>query len=185
MSGLVWDRNGRLRGDTGRNGQALVELMVGLIAILALVAGLVQVVSLARSRTDSLVEARKMAGELALMGAPVAAAPEFIRDWSEGPDGRRHTRDDRFTRADAMEFSRIIVEQAAPDASGWRRLQSIPVDALSSLRGDPAPTARFGFVRGRDRREVPLLPAVQSLLYRSPSIEIESEVWLAVTGGLY
>ena len=44
-----------------RDGQAIVEFIVGLVAVLVLFAGLLQVASLAKTHTDTMVEARRLA----------------------------------------------------------------------------------------------------------------------------
>ena len=179
------DRNGQgLRGCA--DGSAMVELMIGLIAILAIAAGLLQVASLSNTQTDSMVRARQAAGELAMVDNPqVLAAPDYIRDWNEGPDRRRHSRDDRHNNADPALFDNTIVNRAAPSAGAWQRLDTVPADALPELRDDMAPALLFGMVNGDDTRTVPLMTAVQTLLYRADHITIDSRVWMTSTRGLY
>jgi len=163
----------------------MVELIVGLVAVLALFAGLLQIASLSRAHTEALVEARREAGALAMLDADVFALPEYIQDWEEGPDGKRHTRDDVFRAADPAAFQGIVVERAAEDEEAWEVLDRVPENAVSSLHGSAIPAADFGFVRGYDSRRVGLITAVQSLLYRAPSITVEAEVWMTQTKRIY
>ena len=163
----------------------MVELMIGLIGILALAVGLLQLTTLTMTQTESMMRAREEAGQLAMEdNVQVLGAPDYIRDWREGPDGRRYSRDDTHNSGDPMAFSRTVVERAAPRAA-WFRLGQVPAGALPDLRGEPMPASFFGLVKGDDTRTLPLLPAVQDLLYRADHIDIRSKVWMTSTRGLY
>jgi len=168
-----------------KDGQALVEFIVVLVAVLALTAGLLQVASLSRVQTETMVDARREAGELAMLDVETLAVPEYIRDWEEGPDGARHTADDRFTTGDPGAFTRMIVDRAVAENDDWEIIDSLPDSDFQDMAGSGWPSAEFGLVRGYDARTVPLLPAVQSLLYRAAGIHIESEVWMTRTTGMY
>jgi len=176
--------------NSDRAGQAVVEFLVGLVAVLVLFAALLQMASLNKAHTDTMVEARRQAGELAMLqlgpGLEIMSDPDYILNWQEGPDGKRHTRDDRFSSASPAAFNAVIVDLAAPNAEGWTIIDSVPDNRLTGLHNDPDPVAGFGLVRGHHSvSDVPLLPAVQSLLYRAESIDVESEVWLTWTKGIY
>jgi hypothetical protein len=167
-------------------GSAMVELMAGLIAILALTAGIIQVATLTKTQSDSMVRARELAGEQAMLNnGQGVAAPDYIRDCHEGPDRRRLTRDDTHDAADVAAFQQTIVGPAAANAAAWNRYNQAQASPLPGLRNNNAPAAAFGLVRGEDSRTVPLLSAVQSLLYRADRITIQSKVWMTSTGGLY
>ncbi|NQT93610.1 MAG: hypothetical protein HQ559_12695 [Lentisphaerae bacterium] len=168
-----------------KKGQALIEFVVVLVAVLALTAGLLQVASLSRVQTETMVEARREAGELAMLDVDTLSAPEYIRDWEEGPDGARHTADDRFSPGDPAAFTRTVVDRAVAVNSDWEIIEAMPDSDFQDLAGTAWPVAEFGLVRGYDSRTVPLLPAVQSLLYRATGINIESEVWMTRTTGMY
>ena len=167
----------------------MVELMVGLVSILAIFAGLMQMVSLSRARHDTQHEARSEAGEAALdpfsSGVGQLSGAATIRDWDSGSDGLRHTRDDRSTGGDASRFSRDIVQPASPDPAGWAIIESAPGDQLSPLLDQHNPAALFGLIEATESETVPLLPAVRSLLYDADSIEVESRVWMTWTKGIY
>jgi len=166
----------------------MVEVIVGLVAILAIMSGLLQIAGLTRAHTAVLVEARREAGQAALLGlgsGPPLSAPHYIMDWQEGLDGKRLTRDDTFTMASSVPFDDGIVERAAPDPQGWELLHSVPEDALPRLHNHANPVSLFGLVRGHAEACVPLLPAVQHLLYAADTIEVESEVWMTWTRGIY
>jgi len=167
----------------------MVELMVGLVAVLALLAGLLQVAGLTRAHTDTMVEARREAGFRAMLdpgrAANVGTTPDYIRDWRAGPDERRHTRDDRHTAGDPSAFQRVIAARAAPDPAGWQILDGIEGNRVSALYHSAVPAGVFGLVEGYDTQSVPVLPAVRALLYRADTVQVESRVWMTRTGGIY
>ncbi|MBL7077046.1 MAG: hypothetical protein ISS31_06215 [Kiritimatiellae bacterium] len=167
-------------------GSAMIELIIGLVSIVALFAGLVQMVSISRARHDTQYEARSEAGAESLsdLGALLSDA-EYIEDWDAGNDDRRHTRDDYAASGDSFAFNGAIVEMSSPDSDGWTIIEQAPGDQLSMLRSAPNPAQVFGLVEGTAEEDVPLLPAVQSLLYDADSIEIESRVWMTWTRGIY
>jgi len=167
------------------SGQAMIELIVGLVAILALLAGLLQVASLTKTHTDTMVEARREAGELAMLDLELMMDPDYIRDWREGPDTKRYTRDDISTSADSVIFDDTIVEKASADSDGWEILREVPDNRLSRLHDNLDPVSCFGLVRGYDKKSVDLISAVQSLLYRADTIDVECEVWMTWTKGIY
>jgi len=167
----------------------MVEFLAGLVAVLALLAGLRQAISLTRAHTDALAAARRQAGERALFdpgqGMDLLGDADYIRDRHPGPDGKRHTRDDWAAAGDAAAFSARLVEPTCRNAAAWELLGAAPGDRVTALRGHPAPGAVLGLVRGDAAESVPLLPAVRSLLYRADRIDIESRVWMTRMEGIY
>ena len=175
--------------DTERQGSAMLELMIGLVTIVALFAGLVQIVSLSSARHLTQGEARSMAGQNALddlgSGMGQLSDADFISDWDAGDDGRRHTHDDSFSGGNPMSFSDAIVQSSSPNGAGWSIIQQAAGDQLSPLLGQPNPAALFGLVEGEAQANVELLPAVKSLLFDADSIQVESHVWMTWTKGIY
>ena len=174
--------------DTRHAGQAMIELMAGLVVVLAVFAGLLQIASLTRTHTEANVEARREAGSLTMLdtldGLPLTM-PDYMRDRFEGPDTRRHSRDDTFDNANPANFDGLITQQTAPDQAGWDALNSVPGNAVSGLNGNPNPVAMFGLVRGQEEDQVELIPAVRSLLYHADSIDVEGKAWMTWTKGIY
>lgn len=170
-------------GDT--SGQAMVEFIIGLVAILSLFAFLVQFVSLSQAHLNTMAEARRQAGRLSLAGLPTPDAPGYIRSWDEGDDHSRHTRDDHFTRANQAEFVSDYVSTIAPGPAEQAVMASMPHNPIGDLRHAAAPVDSFGLFSRREQQNVNLLPGVRDLLYHAGSIEIESEVWLTSTYGIY
>jgi hypothetical protein len=163
----------------------MVELVVGLVAVLVLFAGLLQLSSLGTAHTEAMALARHEAGQRAMAAIEPSTAPRFIRDWSPGPDGKPYTRDDIPLTVSGREFRSVIVDRATRDPEDWELIDGIAGDRFSRLHHSASPEAEFGLVRGRRAGSVPVMPAVRDLLYRTERIDIECEVWLTWTRGIY
>jgi hypothetical protein len=166
-------------------GQAMIEVMVGLVALIVLIAGLLQVASLTRARTDAMAAAREEAGGLALLDYPVSDIPDYIGEIDAGADGRTYSYDDERSGANAGAFDAIIVDRTVSDSSEWDVLEELPNSPFSDLHGAMMPAAAFGLVKGDASETVTLLPAVRSLLYQANEINIECDVWMTWTRGIY
>ena len=171
--------------DVRRNGQAMIEVIVALAAIVALLAALLQVASLNLAQTDTMTNARREVGLRALGEEATSANPDYIRYWQEGPDESRYSVDDVHTPAAPSLFENTIVNKAAATPADWQIMQEVPANRVAILHQAGDPSDRFGFVNGQDNKSVNVLPAVRSLLYNSESINVKSEVWLPHTRGIY
>ena len=178
----------RRKHGPGRSGQAMVELLVGLVVLVVLFAGLLQVASLSKTHNETMVVARRKAGALAMLepsGGIFTLSPDYIRDWHEGSDQKRHTKDDVFTDADPVLFENTIVEKAAGTPYEWQILDGAPTNGVVFLHGNINPESTFGLLKGHDSQNVLLLPGVRSLLYKADSIDVECDVWMTWTKGIY
>jgi hypothetical protein len=167
----------------------MVEFIVGLLAVVVLFAAFVQLVDLAATHTNTMVKARKEAADKAMLdlgaGAGILTDPDFIREWREGPDRKRHTPDDTFSRSAAALFDDTVVEKAGGDAAGWAQIDLAPGNAFSSLRGSADPVALFGLVKGDNSKSVSLMSAIQELLYAKDKVDVRTTVWMTWTKGIY
>ncbi len=167
------------------SGQAILEFLIGIVAFLALTAGLLQLVLIANAHLDAMNEARQDAGRLALLPLLSPDTPDYIRQWNAGDDDRTYSRDDAFNHANAQSFRDIYTEQMAGATADWAVMGAIPGNPIDDLRSAPEPVNAFGLVSASETRDVPLLPAVRHLLYRADQIDIESKVWMTSTYGIY
>lgn len=171
------------RTTSNRNGQALIELVIALIAAIALLAALVQIGWLTREQLISIQEAREQADQAALSDfySFPSRRPDAIRDWNAGPDRIRHSRDDTAVSGNQDLFLSEIVVAAQPiDLSA--RIRGNPISALVNAGSEAIP---FQAVRGEaEARTVPMLPAARRLLYDTDSIILENEVWMPWTRGV-
>lgn len=168
---------------TDRTGQALIELVIALVAVLALVAALLQIGQLTGVHMQELQEARAQADANALSDAYVLMLPNprYIQDWNPGPDGIIHTRDDQVVDGNELPVLTEIVDVAHPSELDLR----IPGNRVSALRTQNSLIREFDFVRGDAQPQtVPLLSATQHLLYAADSITVEASTWMVWTQGI-
>ncbi len=163
----------------------MIEIIVGLVAMVVLISGLIQIVSFTRAQTDVIIEAREMAGEMAFQDMPISAFAGYIQDIEVGPDGRTYSSDDTTTDADASLFEAEIVGQLVSQSEEWDTLDNLPTSPFSSLHESDVPFTEFGLLRGSASASVPTDPAVRHLLYDAAEIEIACEVWTTWTRGIY
>jgi len=168
-----------------RRGQAMIELTIGMLVLIVLMAVLYQLTTFVRAGHETAVRAREQAGALAMQDDPLSVTAAYIGATEAGPDGKPYTRDDVFLAAAPGRYNNNILEPLAGDPADWNTLDAIPGNAFSGLRASGSPISIFGLLRGEDSEDVDLLPAVQHLLYRAESIRIEETVWMPWTKGVY
>jgi len=174
-----------------RSGQALVELMVGLVVVMVLVAGILQIASMTSAHTDAMAEARQEVAPLTLLdlepGMGVLSDADYIKDWHEGADERRLSRDDYSDDGNTVGFQDLIVDKTAHDPSGWAVIDSSPNNRISALRADPMVITSFGLVKGSatESARLDMLPAFRHLVYRSDTIDVEATAWMTLCKGIY
>lgn len=162
-----------------KSGQALLELVVGLVAILILFAVIVQLGRLQRAHTDTLLEARETAGARALQpGYTVTLpGPQYIRDWEPGGDEKAYSQDD----TPRLGNPGILANQILALAQPQQLAEYIPDNPITEHSMSTTMDA-FSLVNGTSRSEdIPLLPIIRRLIYADESISMEASVWLAWT----
>lgn len=166
-------------------GQAMTELMMGLVSLIVLIAILAQLAIFVRAGHETAFRAREQAGALALQPFPVSAVARYIGATRSGDDGKPYTRDDEFLGADPTAFYNGILEPLAATPTDWNTLDAVPGNDFTRLRSSESPIGIFGLLRGQAPTNVTLLPAVEHLLYRRDSIRLEETVWMPWTKGVY
>lgn len=163
-------------------GQAMVEFMIGLVAALVLLAGLIQIGQLMHAHTRTMIAARANAGRLAIARTPpLSEIASFISDWVPGPDRRQHTHDDiALINTNAAKLPGELVGTAHLE-----QLPDAPINALSMLQTSPNPINDFFLVKGKASESVHILPIIRRLVYTHSTLEVESDTWLVWMEGLY
>jgi len=171
---------------SSKSGQALAEFVIGLIAILVLVACLRVGSSMITAHSEAMVSARNSAASEASLALNSLSDAKYIHDVTVGADTKQFTKDDRFTTAIPSEFDNIIVGQTAVSNADWDIIDQIPNNSMSLLHGCTTPSGYFGLVKGTDTRTVPVndVPAVR-LFYDAQSIEVECNVWMTKINDIY
>ncbi len=166
---------------TGRRaGQALLELLAGLVALLVVIAATIHIQRLARAETGAWLAARREAGFDAMQAAYWLRmpGPRYVADWRRGPDGRPYSRDDTPIPADAAFIARGVVFHAHPASL---RL-AVPNNAISDLEDSAVHLGLFRFVHGHHQTDpVPLDGIMRKLIYRADSLRMEADAWLTWT----
>ena len=70
-----------------RAGQAMIEMMLGVILIMLLIAGMVQFVTIASTHSAIDAKIRGDAGVVAMSPLTAWDTPDYILTWKAGPDG--------------------------------------------------------------------------------------------------
>jgi hypothetical protein len=160
-----------------RNGQAMVEFMVAIIAVLVLFAGLVQVGLLSKADTDVMVKARALAGEDVVNPTAGEPAPDYISERTKGDDDVSYSVDDESSDGDAFEFQNNIVGYA----HNGDLFARVGPNLVTDLLANPF-NVMNGMVQGESSKDVPLLPVIRDMVYADESIKVKRTVWM-VSGG--
>ncbi len=166
-----------------RSGQAMAEMVVGLLSIMLLVAGLVQIGMLSRHHTATLLDARAEADAMAMRDNYMehVPGPSYIQDWQEGVEGVRYTQKDEMQLGNPSEIKAGVLRHARPE----QLARHVYPQRVQSLQESVLLVEAFEFVRGHSRAEpVPLLPVIRRLVAQDESIRMEHEVWMPWARGL-
>ncbi len=169
-----------------KGGQAIIELTIALVAILVLMTAMLLIVHVGTARTQAMMDARHEAGINAMLNSQQITSPNYIRDWNEGPDGKKLTVDDVPIMDIAQPFNNDVVAHAAADNAGWIQLNNTTNQSLVRLKNAANPSALFGLVKGEQRTSIDLRAFIpNNLLFDSDDMEIDETVWMTYTKGIY
>lgn len=172
----------RAAAPAGRTGQAIVELVIALFAILVIVGGLLQLVILAHADTETMAEATATASDAASTEGSFSDTFSAVRDWEPGTDGMVLTRDDRKVGGSLSRPRHDIAARTAPGGD-WSALDdSTRTDIRSFAERDSS--AAFGFVHARSERDVDVLP-LAGPLFGIRNASTGNDVWMVKVNDLY
>lgn len=166
---------------TPRSGQAMIEFIVALVAIVVIFVSILQIGLLGIARTEVMEEARREAGAQAVLPIVSSPLPEYIRDWDAGPDTRTYSADDEIDYGNIFDIPARIVVHARPNDLA----ALLPDNDVSRMNADPEFEIGVGLLKGDDREDVPLFPAITHLVYDEDEIRVEGEVWIPWLTGIY
>jgi hypothetical protein len=162
-------------------GQAMIEFTVALIAIMAVIVGMILLNKMICTHTDTMITARAEAGALALdLVCQNSLDTKFILDWEAGADRTRYTHDDEPV-LDGTAGSLIGDIVAYADMEG---VTFMPSNLFVQATSDYYPL----LVKGEESVAVDLsvIPAAERLITGEPTISVESKAWLPwIGGGIY
>ncbi len=161
----------------------MIELMIALVALMAVFAGMLQIARLGQARSAALQDARREAGRFALAEtyAVEMPGPQFLYGWQAGGDGRTHSADDQAVQASTRLVETGLLSPARPGDLDAR----VPGNAVSGLQNISPLVNGLDLVHGREQTDdIPLYPVVRHLLYDAESIRITADAWLTWTRGV-
>ncbi len=178
--------------NTTKNGQAAIEFVITLIALMLIVSGGIFLFELNTAQRDMTTTLRAKAGDAALDGFTTTTAP-YIRDWDDGNDDRSGTADDKPMNGHAGVFNTLAGYGAADDPADWDRLQTListaapkrDMPSFQKLRQNPMPMSSLDFVERKDSTKVTTDRVVRQLLLNKDAITVTHEVWLPSCSELY
>ncbi len=167
----------------GKAGQAIAEMVVALLAIVAITAALLQIGLLGTKQTQTMLNATKQAHHFALADTHdyPYILPRFMQGWEAGQDGVEHSVDDQPLSADSSIIVDDILDVTQPGTLNYY----VPGNDFSTTDGDYLLDSSM-FVRGHDKENrIPLLPAIRNLMVEQDHIDVETSVYMIWTKGLY
>ena len=174
-----------------RSGQAMVELMIGMILILILLAGIGQFLQVAYVHTDMDAAVRGEAGRLAMSQNPAERTPRNIQTWLPGPDNQPLTADDVVKGGSPVTIV-TIANDSVLKPSDWAELNTelqqqpkLPLPSLDVLQQQGGALTAMGFVDSSQSATVPVFDLARELFYDSQDITVKEDVWMPVMSGLY
>ena len=171
-------RSTKYEGRSTKAGQAMVEFVVAILAIVIIIAGFFQLMEIVGTRGKILRSIRGEAGKKALSPGLLIDRPDYIRDWKEGEDELRHTADDKAdTGSISVTLGAGVVEHSVPNSGDWSYLDNAVNSDLASLRGGLSATA-LGLVHEKETEKVELMPAMRDWIIRKEYVLVGSELWM-------
>jgi hypothetical protein len=165
---------------TSGAGQAMIEFVVAIFAVVFLIAGIIQFAELAGAKGRLLLQLRGDAGPKALSTIPfLPDSPDYLRTWEEGDDAMRHTADDDRVRGQAGNvLQQQVVDRSVPAGASWLPLQEAVNRDIATLHETALPMTALGFLHTQEREVVELLPAMRTWIYGRDNVTVGAEIWL-------
>ena len=171
-------RNTRRRG---RAGQAIAELVVGLIAMTVLIMGMLLIEELARTHTHALNLARAQAGQDAVQTPYILrnSEPIWIGDWSTGHDKIQYSQDDQPVSGNPSTVTAGIVAHAKPGSLS----NYAPGNEVSGAASSKGLMDELYLTHGRESVSVDLAfyPIIRHAVYGVDSITMQGDAWMTWT----
>ncbi len=168
-----------------RAGQAMIELMLGMILILILLSGAMLFLTVADTQSGLTAVIRGGTGRVAM--APIATmdTPRYISNWNAGRDGQRFTADDTATTRRPTTLQ-LIAGRTVANTSQWQPFANLHhPSTLEALQHDPVPLMALGFIGVRLSTDVTVPQIAQDLFYADATVTVQEESWIPILNGLY
>ena len=168
-----------------QSGQAMIELMLGVILILILLTGSVQFLQVASAHSSIDGGVRARTGIKALSPLTEEDTPRYILNWDPGADGQRYTADDQATNGSPQTIV-DIADRSVATATDWNKCGNLAhPSSLEALGQIPVPLSSLGFIGIRWSTLVQIEPIAQELFYGNAFATVQEDVWVPIMNGLY
>lgn len=170
-----------------RSGQAMVEFVVAAVLIMLVVGGILAVASLQQADAKSMLAATTEAIEDS-MGNSIPSNFSPIKDWDNGADGYEQTKDDKSMHGSFSGVRDAITGHVAPNGD-WSAFER--PDGNSVVYGEikqfdsSAGASTMGMIEGKSSETAEIPPVIQKALGMAEEVEVENQVWMPKTEGLY
>jgi len=164
-----------------RAGQAMAELVVGLIGIVVLIMGMLLIETLSRTHTYTMNNARAQAGQDAIQTPYIMRynLPSWISDWSAGLDTIKYSQDDQPVLGNPGIITAGVVAHADPsDLNTYA-----PGNEISAAATTTGLMNELYLTHGRDKGTVDLtlFPIIRHIVYGKDSITMQGDAWMTWT----
>ena len=163
-----------------RAGQALAELVAGLLALVVIFMGMLQIEYLAHAHTKALNDARAQAGQDAMQSPYLLRynVPNWIGDWTTGRDKIIYSQDDQQVPGNPGIVTVGVVSHAHPsDLSTYAPGNEISAASTSATLLDG-----LMLTHGREKSPpVDTFPIIRHVVYGADSITMQGDAWLTWT----
>jgi hypothetical protein len=181
------------------SGQAMIELMLGMLLILILLVGVVQFVAVADAHSclDSRIRGNydDMGGSYGCgvramqpLSPLTECTPLYITTWSNGPDGQRFTADDT-RKTKSPDTLQLIAEKSVKVPTDWNQFAKLAhpssLGALHGLSATNQDITALGFIGLRYDVTLPVSAFAQDLFYNKPDVVVQEDCWRPIMNGLY
>ena len=170
-----------------KKGQAMVEFVVAVVLIMLVVGGILTVANLQRADAKSMLAATSEAIDSA-MGNSIPDNFSPVKDWNNGPDGYEQTKDDKKISGSLSNVRNSITGVAAPngDWSAFSRSDGdgVVYDDIKQLDKSGG-TSTIGMIEAEASETAEIPPVIQRTLGMASEVNVENQVWMPKTEGLY
>ncbi|GEM_PF-789735 len=168
-----------------KRGQAVVEFCVGIVCMLIVIGGILQLGKMGIARTDARVQATARATSRSMMSQDEAGGlslPPYLRRISEGGDSYSYSEDDVKIGGDEQALYDRVARKMHPDSVGLYA----PGSDVAGMSDPTEMMLGMGLVQGLGYElNIPVLPIVRKLIMDDNSVDIQVQVWMTRTGEMY
>jgi len=167
-----------------KNGQALVEFCIGLVALLTVFVGIILLGKLGLARTEARVEATRRANQAIDLGPnTVVQLPNYVRGIDAGIDNRPYSQDDVSLSGNPLN---TLLTLAQPNHQIELRSHA-PGNQLAELGSSNDFMSSSGLVGRSVNQRVPIEnhPIIRRLFFNQNMVNLTVTVWSVRTGDLY